>query len=231
MKLEDTIKHRLFRPIGQGYEQFERCEFIIECKAEAGKPIPLCIPDMSFRNADIVYRRLYFQSLGPVYEKSTPRAMYNMILNTSYFPNLTLLKAKVKDNFYYATPGALFNSDKYPLFWFASEDREGTAIPRLYITPVLLRNAALPGKPMEKFFMSTVVPYVLSNQIRSITGSYKDVIVEISNEPDDVFFIPQSSMLSSVAVDKVNDNLNDILADNADVLSTFIDNYCNTPLR
>ena len=226
MRLESTIQSRLFRVYPNRDASINDLNnFVIECKAEKGKPVPLCMPRDIFNHSDLVYRKLYLTGSGGFCcERSTPRAMYNWIFN-GYSIHDPLKKIKVKDNIYYAAPGVLFNSDKEVLFYFAIErDSRFHAVPRLYLTPTLFIDASMPSKPMEKFFMSTIVPFVMSTDIY-IDNNYKRTIVEIDNEPDRTFFIPSGRLVETVPVDKINDKLSDILAANADMLSVFIENY------
>lgn len=229
MRLEDTIKHRLFR---QQFTQYsvanEVSSFAIECKGSTDKPIPLCIPSDAFAHSSLVYRRLVYSYDMVHSERSTPRALYNLILDC-YYSGGHLAKIKIKDSIYYYAPGVLFNSNKEPLFYFAYEFDNTTTrrhqIPRLYLTPKLLADANTPGKPMEKFFMSTIVPFLVNNQVHTDTGYCGYTIIEIDNHVDDTIFIPQNRMVLNTPVAEINDRLNNILANNSDVISTFVGSY------
>lgn len=229
MRLEETIRRKLFR---SSISNYDRCvnnsPFVIECKWERGKPVPLCVPnDALMARTDLIYKKLYLTDSYYSQERSTPRALYNLIFS-NYFCSYDLMQVKIKDIIYYASPGVLFNADKIPLFYFAYEfDEQGHTLPRLFITPTLLTNASLAGKPMEKFFMSTIVPYVLNNRISTARGFEAYTKVEIDNQVDNTFFLPESDLISSVPVDRINSRLNDILADNADTLAAFVDNYAS----
>lgn len=225
MRLEDTIKYRLFRVSINEYTRDNSEDFVIECKADIAKPVPLCIPIEVFRHTALVYRQLYI-SRSVCSERSTPRALYNMIFS-GYYPSDFLGRIKIKDNYYYVASGVLFNADKDPLFYFA-QDLTDIQHPKpwLYLTPRLLADATVSGKPMEKFFMSTIVPYLINNDIY-ITGHENRTVVEIDNHIDDTFFMPNSTLLRDIPVNQVNDRLNDILVENADVISRFTENYSN----
>lgn len=228
MRLEDTIRLRLFRIRVNDYSNENTGGFVIECKAEKNKPVPLCIPYGSFAHSDLVYRQLYLTSY-PYYpafhERSTPRAMYNLIFGSG-FHNESLSRIKVKTAEYYCAPGVLFDSDKKLLFYFAKGvDSQFHPQPRLYITPHLILSASLQGKPMEKFFMSTILPFLVSTPVNRGDGVDANVIIEINNNVDEVFFMPQINMVSTYPVDRLSDKLTEILADNSDVLSRFMENY------
>lgn len=228
MALEDTIRTRLFGSYARRLESIpnENSSFVIECKAEHGKPVPLCMPADVLSNSHVVYRQLWQTNNSIQEERASARAMYNFIFGSQCWTPLS--KLKVKDSIYYTAYGTLFNADKELLFYFAREYNDDMTVitPRLYITPTLLHDASRPSKYMEKFFMSTVVPFLIDNDVWTHSG-YKRTIIEIDNHADEVFFYPSSNLINAVPVGQVNDTLNDILADNADVLSTFIDNYKN----
>lgn len=225
MRLEDNLRYNLFRTSNTRFAEIKDYRFIIECKAEKGKPVPLCIPRDAFVNSDLVYRKLYLIDHHRE-EKSTPRALFNTLFS-GYMPANGLIEAKVKDSMYYSAPGVLFTNDKKLLFYFASDGDEGNYVSKLYITPTLLVNATVTGNPMEKFFMSTIVPYLINHIIYGIDGRSSKLVIDIDNFADNTFFIPRSRMVASTPIDKINDKLNDILANNADVLSAFTDNYAN----
>ena len=226
MALEDTIRRRLFGSYASRLTSVPNTNnsFVIECKAERGKPVPLCMPGGVLNNSQVVYRQLWQLDYLTQEERASPRAMYNLIFGSQLWTSLG--KLKVKDSIYYAAYGVLFNADKELLFYFARDynDDMTVIIPRLYITPTLLRDASRPSKYMEKFFMSTVVPFLIDTDVWTHSG-YKRTIIEVDNHADDVFFYPSSNLINAVPVGQINDKLNDILADNADVLSTFINNY------
>ena len=227
MRLEDTIRNRLFRITVPMWNSMQTGEFTIICRADRTKPVPLCMPRESLVNSDLAFRKLHLcvePYLPAVHERSTPRAMYNLILG-SYFSHELLVELKIKTAKYYYAPGVLFTSDKEVLFYFAKDIANGIVIPRLYITPLLLANAAASAKPMEKFFMSTIIPFLINNRINSGGGFEEKIIIEIDNHPERTFFMPQSTLVASTPVDAINTRLNSILADNSDVISTFIDNY------
>ena len=73
--------------------------------------------------------------------------------------------------------------------------------------------------------MSTIIPFLMVNEIHLYPGEFK-VIVEIDNCSDDVFFIPHTS-ISQIPVEHINDRLNDVLANNSDVICTFMEIYRN----
>lgn len=229
MTLENTIRTKLFGSYARKLESVpnENNRFVIECKAERGKPVPLCMPPGVLNNSQIVYRQLWQTDIYPTpEERASPRAMYNLIFGTQFWTPLKMLK--VKGCIYYTAHGVLFNADKELLFYFAREyDANMTAIrPRLYITPTLLGDAFQPSKPMEKFFISTIVPFLVENGVWTHSG-YKRTIIEIDNHADEVFFCPSGNLINTVPVGQINNKLSDILADNADVLSAFINNYKN----
>lgn len=225
MRLEDTIRQRLFRTsfttqvIGRVNDGI-----IIECKGEIDKSIPLCIPSTAFTRSSLVYRSLY---LTDAYEhcRSTPRALYNLMFS-SYFYHYGIAKLNIKSNIYYYAPGVLFTEHLEPLFYFAYNICEGNLTPRLYITPKLLQDSTVSNKPMEKFFMSTIVPFLVEHDVRTGVGSaYRHVIIEIDNQIDNTFFRPVCNLISSTPINQMNDRLNAILADNADTISDFIDSF------
>lgn len=223
MRLEDNISGRLFRNnVGSYYSDYNG-GFIIECKAERGKPIPLCVPRNALLVNDLVYMKLYLGWNGYSCERSTPRALYNYMFSSYY--NSPLTKLKIKDSSYYAAPGVLFTESKELLFYFAKEYCENSVKPRLYITSKLLLNSTFSGKPMEKFFMSTIVPYIIRNSVDTSLGR-SHVIIEM-DDSNNTFFIPDSSLITSTPVERINDRLNDILVNNADVISSFVGNYGN----
>ena len=228
MKLEDTIHFRLFTMSDSRYsEAVNSKRFIIECKGDKTKPIPLCISLADFRTADLVYKELFLIRNYAVQERSTPRALYNLLFS-GYNPYNFLIEVKMKDITYYSAPGVLFNVDKQPLFYFAyTLDVLGHKLPKLYLTPRLLADSGRPGKPMEKFFMSTVVPYLVDSTVLTGYAYEGKVEIEIDNEVDNTFFIPGSELVSSVPIDQINSKLNNILADNADSIASFVDNYIN----
>lgn len=226
MRLEDTIKHRLFRTRIPHYSRNNNLEnFVIECKADSSKPVPLCIPSNLIGHVNLIYKKLCLTD-SSCQERSTPRALYNVIFNT-YYSNYSLIKVKMKDSVYYYAPGVLFTADKKPLFYFAygCDSEMVHRNPRLFLTPLLLMNAAIPGNPMEKFFMSTIVPYLVSNKVYTEAHYESYTVIEIDNDIDSTFFMPDSTLVNTIPVDKVNDVLSDILADNADVISMFTENY------
>lgn len=228
MALEDTIRNRLFQQFARNLDSIpnQNNRFVIECKAEYGKPVPLCMPRDVFNSSHLVYRKLHQSGNHyPAYEeRSSPRAMYNLIFGSLFWTPLITLR--IKGFIYYTAHGVLFNADKELLFYFAREYNSAfTAFtPRLYITPTLLADASQSSKPMEKFFMSTVVPFLVDNEVNVING-FKHTIIEIDNHADDKFFQPSSNLVSTIPVDQIHSRLNNILADNADVLSSFIHNY------
>lgn len=228
MKLEDTIRGRLFRPyVPAEYNYINNIpnnSFVIECKADRQKPVPLCIPESIISHNDLVYKQLYLHPSRIIHERSTSRALFNALFG-GYFPSDPLIEVKMKDIIYYYAPGVLFDEEKNVLFYFAKELAEQAVIPRLYITPRLLLNSGTQGKPMEKFFMSTIIPFLMVNEIHLYPGEFK-VIVEIDNCPDDVFFVPHTS-ISQIPVEHINDRLNDALANNSDVICTFMEIYRN----
>lgn len=225
MRLEDTIKHRLFRTSNNQYTRRNIGDFVIECKADIDKPVPLCIPTKVFDDTALVYKQLYLSN-SRCQERSAPRSMYNLMFS-NYYPNDCLNKVKIKDCTYYASQGVLFNADKQILFYFAQDLSDMMhPEPWLYITPRLLVDATVSGKPMEKFFMSTIVPYVLRDTV--YVGSLeKHITIEIDNHADDTFFMPSSTLVSHTPVDEINIVLNNILFNNANVLSRFTENYRN----
>lgn len=226
MRLEDTIHFRLFRTCSDKYARPVNNDFIIECKGEKGKPVPLCIHPNEFLRTDLVYRQLYLSDRY-CQERSTPRALYNALFN-DYFNDGLLRTLKIKNIIYYGGPGILFNANKVPLFYFAyTLDEAWHMLPRLYITPTLLNDATASGKPMEKFFMSTVIPYLVNNTVVTGTGYEGNTVIEIDNQVDNTFFMPNANLLGSTSVNHINNRLNSILANNADVLSTFVENYRN----
>lgn len=227
MKLEDTIKHKLFRVSISSYSRNRAHDFIIECKAEFSKPFPICVPITNVLRSDLIYKKLYLDGYG-CQERSTPRALYNLLFS-NWLSNHVLVKLKLKDTYYYYAPGVLFTEDKIPLFWFGYElDRSNpnpmAVKPRLFISTLLLSNANVSGKPMEKFFMSTIVPYLVNNPVYC-NGYQGYTTIEIDNHMDNTFFTPSGELVTSTPVDKINDRLNDILADNVDVIAAFTDNY------
>lgn len=230
MRLEDTIKHRLFRISTSDWFSrnagSNRC--VIECKGNIHSSIPLCIPLNAFPNLSLIYKMMRLRE-DIVYERSTPRALYNMILDSGF--NRYFCKCKLKNSVYYTASGVLFNEDKDVLFYFAytldTVNGRTHMRPRLYLTPELLADAAMPAKPMEKFFMSTILPYIIDSPVVTKTGYIGNAVVEIDNDVNSTFFVPDCSLVTTTPVDKINDKLNDILADNADVLSMFTGNYIN----
>ena len=229
MKLEDTIRYRLFRQTNSRYTCDNVDNFVIECKAERNRCIPICISTAVFTHLDLVYKQFFLVNEF-CQERSTPRALYNVLF--SNFSAHELIKAKIKDIVYYYACGVLFNEDKVPLFYFAYglntdiRDIETYNIPRLFINPLLFYNAAQPGRPMEKFFVSTILPFLIDNTV-FVYGHEDKTVIEIDNNIDRTFFVPDNRLISSVPVDSVNDRLNDILANNADTIASFTDNYLN----
>lgn len=224
MRLEDTIRHRLYSTRISQYSRETIDSFVIECKAEAGKPVPLCIPNGITERISLVYRKLYLVN-DMCQERSTPRALFNLIFST-YYTNCSLFKVKLKQATYYTAPGVLFNADKQPLFYFARDiDPTGDGDkPILYLTPRLLSNAFTAGNPMEKFFMSTIVPFLVDNLIYVEHNARRTTIL-IDNDIDNTFFIPSGRLISMIPVDDINNHINGILADNADTISVFAENY------
>ena len=229
MALEDTIKYTLFRMVPSDYVMHSVFgDVLIECKAEFGRPVPLCISNCklepnSTSRISLGYRMLYM-SYELQYTRSTPRALYKLLFGTG-LNRTPLVKVHIKDSIYYYAPGVLFNASKQPLFYFALDINGEDHTPRLYVTPVLLRDAFLPNKPMEKFFMSTIVPFLVNEPIYTDTGFLGYTLIEIDNHVDDVFFVPDNRLIRTTPVDQVNAKLNDILAANADTISNFVENY------
>lgn len=226
MKLEDTITRRLFTttPPHQDYVNSDIVEFILECKGNRDNVVPLCIDYDTFFDSNLIYSRLCFFTGRVPCEKSTPRSMYNRLFD-AYYSYSPIMMIKIKGVIYYSAHGVLFDADKSVLFWFGYHaDELNNMLPRLYLTPKLLSQAAASGRPMEKFFMSTVVPYLIDHDVRTSTGHYRTVI-EIDNHPEDTFFVPGNALVTETPADMVNSVLGNILADNADMISSYIDNY------
>ena len=223
MKLEDTIRYRLFTRFPTTSDGFNINGYpTIECKAERGKPIPLCM-GFSLGDSDLVYHQINAVGTHSYIEKSTPRAMYNNMFG-AYNTTDSLYKVKVKDSYYHIAPGVLFDDHYTPLFYFAQMTYENQYIPMLFITPTLLGNASIPGKPMEKFFMGTIIPFLVSNEIKLLRG-YAKVVINVDNRIDEKFFLPNSTPLVHTSVETFNEELNDRLLNNADMISGFINNY------
>lgn len=235
MALEDTIRRWLFAPRGNmNYRKDPYQRFVIECKVERGKPVPLCVPRRLVQSADLAYRKLNLYD-PPEYfcMKSTPRAMYNWMFSGCLLRSL--VQMKIKDIVYYCAAGTLFDANKSPLFYFAVEtDENNVPTPRLYLTDKLLANAATRGRPMEKFFMSTIVPFLIDNNVYDGSGSmrnnnsYKKVVIEMDNHVEDTFFMPTNNFIKDTSADSLIDKLNDVLVNNTDTLVSFLDNYSST---